>query len=236
MRSTHSIPVTPDRTVAAVHHAGPSDDWLVCCHGFLSDKSRSYERRCERAVEEGYDAVRFDFGGCGDSDGAFVDQTLSSRIADLRAVLDHFDASSYAAFGSSFGAKVAFHAAAVDDRLSAVAGRAPVTYNRTFDAVRAAVERDGVFRYEGGQRLDHRFFDDFAAYPFADVTRTLDSPVALFHGTADESVALADSLEATGAFETGVLLQTFPGERHRFSEAAEARLQQQLFDWLSVST
>ena len=118
--------------------------------------------------------------------------------------------------------------------MSAVAGRAPVTYNRTFDDVRSVVERDGVFRYESGQRLDHRFFDDFAEYPFADVTGALDVPVALFHGTADDSVALADSLRAVGAFDTDVLFQAVPGEGHRFSEAAEARLQQQLFDWLAL--
>ncbi len=70
----HEVPVAGGESIAAVHHEAPSDRWFVCCHGFLSDKSGSHERRCRRAVQEGYNGVRFDFRGCGESDGAFVDQ------------------------------------------------------------------------------------------------------------------------------------------------------------------
>ena len=234
MPTHHRIPVDGDETVDAVVHSAPSDEWLVCCHGFLSDKSGSYESRCLRAVDEGHNAVRFDFRGCGDSDGAFRDQTLGSRIADLRAVLDHFDRDAYAVFGSSFGAKVAFHAAVDDDRIRAVAGRAPVTANGAFDDVRATVAQEGAYQYDTGQTVDHRFFDDLRGYPFDRVTATLDVPVALFHGGADQRVPLSDSLDAAADFETSVLLQTFPAEGHRFSEPAEARLRRQLFDWLAL--
>ena len=74
------------QSVVGVTHPTSGDHWLVFCHGFLSDKSGSYEGRCRRAVESGYNAVRFDFRGCGDSDGSFVDQTLSDKLADLQAV------------------------------------------------------------------------------------------------------------------------------------------------------
>jgi pimeloyl-ACP methyl ester carboxylesterase len=234
MTTHHRIPVDGEETVDAVAHTAESDEWLVCCHGFVSDKSGSYESRCLRAVDEGYNAVRFDFRGCGDSSGEFVDQTLGSRLDDLRAVLDYFERDTYVVFGSSFGAKVAFHAAVADDRIRAVAGRAPVTDNRAFDDVRAVVEREGVYRYDTGQTIDRRFFDDLDRYPFDRVTATLDIPVALFHGGADQHVPLSDSLDAAADFETSVLLQTFPTEGHRFSESAETRLRRQLFDWLAL--
>ena len=234
MATHHRIPVDSGDELDAVAHAASSDAWLVFCHGFVSDKSGSYEGRCRRAVDEGYNAVRFDFRGCGDSDGAFEDQTLSTRIDDLGAVVDYFGAETYAVFGSSFGAKVALHAAVADERLGAVAGRAPVTLNRSFDEVRAVVEREGRFQYDTGHTVDERFVDDLATYPFDQVAATLDVPVALFHGDADRRVPLSDSLDAVAALETGVLLQTFPGEGHRFSEAAESRLRRQLFDWLAL--
>ncbi|NUB93993.1 alpha/beta hydrolase [Haloterrigena sp. SYSU A121-1] len=260
------IAVADGETIAAVHHEAPGDDWIVFCHGFLSDKSGSYERRCRRAVEHGYDAVRFDFRGCGDSDGRFVEQTLSDKLADLRAVLDYFAPPSVVLFGSSFGGKVALHAAVDDERVAAVATRAPVTYDRAFDEYRAIVEREsssrqaagseqregpentsggtarakrdanreGVYEFETGDRIDERFFDDFESYAFGDVVASLSVPVAIFHGREDDSVAVGDSVDAAAALETDVLLEAFATEGHRFSADAESRLLERLFHWLET--
>ncbi len=230
--SRHRIEVADGEHVVAVHHRGPSDRWFVFCHGFLSDKSGSYARRCRRAVDEGYHAVRFDFRGCGEADGSFVDQALSDKLADLAAVVDHFGPASYALFGSSFGGKVAFHAAADDDRVAAVGTRAPVTYNRSFAGYRETVERDGVCEFEDGRRIDGRFFADFDGYPFADVVAGVDVSVAIFHGASDESVPVADSFEAARALGTDVLLEKFDAEGHIFSERAERRMRTRLFAWL----
>jgi pimeloyl-ACP methyl ester carboxylesterase len=230
----HRVPVEGGESVVAVHHSAPSDRWLVCCHGFLSDKSGSYERRCRRAAREGYNAVRFDFRGCGESDGAFRDQTLGDKLADLAAVLAHFEAAPAALFGSSFGGKVALHAATGDDRVVAVATRAPVTYNRALDRYRRVVAADGVCRFDDGRAVDDRFFTALESYPFQRVTDTVDVPVAIFHGTGDDSVAVGDSFDAARALPVDVLLETFAGEGHRFSDRAEAELLSRLFDWLST--
>ncbi|SIS00065.1 alpha/beta hydrolase family protein [Natronorubrum thiooxidans] len=232
--TAHQIPVADGAAVSAIHHEAPGDDWVVFCHGFLSDKRGSYEHRCRRAVEEGYNAVRFDFRGCGESDGRFIDQTLSTKLADLRAVVEHVDPASYVLFGSSFGGKVAFHATIQDPRVDAVVTRAPVTYNRAFEAYRTTVERDGEYRFETGDRIDRRFFEDFETYRFADVEASLDVPVAIFHGRTDDAVDIDDSLEAVARLETDVLLETFTTEGHRFSTPAEARLLERTFHWLET--
>lgn len=212
MTQRHEIAVEDGEAVVGVHHPAPSDRWLVFCHGFLSDKSGSYESRCRRAVREGYSAVRFDFRGCGESEGAFVDQTLGHRLADLAAVLDYFDPASCALFGSSFGGKVAFHTAADDDRIEAVATRAPVTLNRA---------------------LDGRFFADLDRYRFERAADAVDVPVAIFHGASDDSVPVEDSFEAARRLGTDVLVETFADEGHRFSGDAERRMRDRLFGWLS---
>ncbi len=233
MRSEHAISVG-GQTISAVHHPAESDRWLFFCHGFRSDKSGSYESRCERAVAEGYNAVRFDFRGSGDSDGAFVESTLTTRITDLRAVIEHFSPSSYALFGSSFGAKVAFHAAIDTPRPEALVARAPVTYNRTFDTYRKTVETDGSLRFDSDHAIDGRFFEDFDAYEFDAVAEEIDVPVAIFHGTTDTSVPIADSFEAAAALSSDVSLNKYVGEGHRFAEAGERRLREQAFGWLGT--
>ena len=236
MEERQTIPVGDGEAVVAVHHTAASTDWVIHCHGFLSDKSGSYERLCQRAVDEGYNAVRFDFRGCGEADGAFIEQTLSSRIADLRVVVEYFDPETYVLYGSSFGCKTAFHTAIADDRVEAVVGRAPVTYNRCFDTARDVVVKDGVFRYGSDKAIDQRFFDDFDEYPFTDAAATIGVPVALFHGRADETVPVGDTLDAAAELDTNVLVQTLSGEGHIFSEAALERMQTQMYDWLSYVT
>lgn len=235
MPTRHTVPID-DQDLAVVHHDCDAETWLFFCHGFLSDKTGSYEERCERAVREGYDAVRFDFRGSGESDGAFVDQTLGSRIEDLRAVVRYFDPDSFVFFGSSFGAMVAFHAVGdvATDGLEALVARAPVTYNRSFQAYRSLVEESGELRIDDEHAIDGRFFDDIDRHRFETVASAIDVPVAVFHGTEDESVPLADSLDAVAALETDVLFQRYEGEGHRFSAAAERRMRRQVFDWLSV--
>lgn len=246
MPSTHTITVADGESVVAVHHEcekptgqnGETPEWLIFCHGFRSDKSGSYRHRCERAVEEGYDAIRFDFRGSGESDRAFVDATLSTRIADLQAVREYFGPESYALFGSSFGAKVAFHAACkphgTDDRLRAIVGRAPLTYNRAFEVYRELLEEVETLHIDDDHAVDEAFFDDFDRYDFADVAAGIDVPVALFHGRDDNTVPIADSFDAAATLETDVLLQTYDGEGHRFSENAETRLLDQTFGWLKT--
>jgi len=248
MPTRHTLPAADGERVVAVHHApeggdapaGPdgTEPWLVFCHGFLSDKSGSYEGRCRRAASEGYHAVRFDFRGCGEADGDFVDQTLSDKVIDLRTVVSHFDPPSVVLFGSSFGAKVAFHAleelAADGSPVEALAARAPVTDNHTFVEARREVEREGSLTFETGQTVDDRFFTDLEAHPFADAVDTVDCPVLLVHGSEDESVDIADSFEAAAALETDVVLEKVRGEGHRFSEATEERLRARLFAWLAT--
>ncbi|MHC3437851.1 alpha/beta hydrolase family protein [Natrialbaceae archaeon A-gly3] len=235
MARTHTITIDGE-DIEAVHHEADTDEWIVFCHGFLSDKTGSYEYRCERAVEEGVNGVRFDFRGSGDSDGEFREATLTSRLEDLSAVLEYFDPASVVLFGSSFGGKVALHAAggAVDleDRLEAVLTRAPVTYNRAFENYRGVVEAEGDCRFDTGDVIDAEFFADFDTYDFENVADGIDVPVAIFHGRRDESVPLEDSLAAAGELETDVTLEAYAREGHRFSREAEDRLLERVFGFL----
>jgi len=233
----HDISVEGE-DIVAVHHPGPGDQWLVCCHGLVSDKEGTYEGRCERAVAEGYHAVRFDHRGCGEADGDFAEQTLETRMTDLHAVLDYFDPTSVVLFGSSFGGKVAFHVAPERPEVMAVATRAPVTVTDGYpDPGRRQQTGESSEASDSTENspVDQRpFLEALVRHEFGEVQAALSCPVAIFHGREDETVPVEDSLTAIEGLDTDVYFQQYAGEGHRFSRAVESRLREQLFDWLET--
>lgn len=231
MKEKHFIEIGNKEEVAAVHHNTDSDKWIFFCHGFGSNKEGSYEKRARKMVEEGWNAVRFDFRGNGESDGDFIDQGLSSKITDLKAVVEYFDPEKYVLFGSSFGGKVILHAA-TDLEPERVIGRAPVTYNQIMEKYRAVVDNKGEFTHHPGATIDQRFYEDFDKYSFDEVADKLDIPVAIFHGAKDTTVHPENSFKAAEALETDVMIQKLKGEKHSFSESAESYMINQMISWL----
>jgi pimeloyl-ACP methyl ester carboxylesterase len=226
------VPVTDEESVAAVHHPADGERWVLFCHGFGSDKGGSYERRCDDLADAGLDAVRFDFRGVGDSDGAFAASTLSSRIADLRAVAGAFGLDAFAVVGSSFGGCVAVHAAARDPRVTALVLRAPVTDLSRYDDRRREVEREGSWEHPSGHTVDERLFDDAAGYDTAAAAAEVDVPVAVVHGADDETVPPGDSFRFAAELDGEAEVRQVAGEDHRFSAAAEALFRETTRRWL----
>src|SRR6187200_2421224 len=63
---------------------------VIICHGLGGNKVghyRVYVDLAERLVQSGIAVFRFDFRGCGDSEGAFIDMSLQSEVSDaIKAV------------------------------------------------------------------------------------------------------------------------------------------------------
>ncbi|MFB6115211.1 MAG: alpha/beta hydrolase [Candidatus Nanohalobium sp.] len=232
MTEKHFIEVEDGEKVSAVHHGADSDKWIFFCHGYGTDKEGSYEERSKRAAEEGFNAVRFDFRGNGESDGEFIDQSLSSRIRDLKACIDFFEPENIYLFGMSFGGKVAIHATE-DIEVEALTLKSPVTYNSEMDKFREVVKEKGSYTHFDDKTIDERFFEDLDTYAFDDVASDFEGPVAIFHGGDDSTVHFEKSAEATEQFETDVMLYKLEGETHFMTDEAEEKLRDMMFAWLN---
>ena len=95
--------------------APESDFWplVILCHGFLSHKDSSkYKQLAQMFAQESIATVRFDFRGCGDSEGLLAESSVSRRWRDLQKVmargleLDGFDGR-LGLLGSSLGGYLA---------------------------------------------------------------------------------------------------------------------------------
>jgi fermentation-respiration switch protein FrsA (DUF1100 family) len=100
---------------------------FLVLHGFGGNKeSRGAVVIAEQLAEWGYIAMRFDFRGCGESDGEHgrilcLDQVTdtSNAVTYMRSRLD-VDPERIALIGSSFGAAVAIYTGGADSRVAAV--------------------------------------------------------------------------------------------------------------------
>jgi len=94
----------------AVLHTPDTAPWplVILCHGFLSHKDSSKNRQLAQVFgRESIATVRFDFRGCGESEGLLSESSISRRWRDLQSVdLDDFDGR-LGLLGSSLGGYLA---------------------------------------------------------------------------------------------------------------------------------
>jgi uncharacterized protein len=99
---------------------------VVMMHGFGANKNGGPEWLCRQCAAWGYVALRFDFRGCGDSEGTRGRVIPAEEVADARSAVAYLasradvDPAAIALCGSSLGGGVAVQAAAVEPRVAAV--------------------------------------------------------------------------------------------------------------------
>ncbi|MFB6159138.1 MAG: alpha/beta hydrolase family protein [Candidatus Nanohalobium sp.] len=231
MTEEYFIEVENGEEVASAHHEADSDKWIFFCHGYGSDKEGSYVKRAERAVEEDFNAVRLTFRGNSESDGDFIDQSLSSRIKDVKSVVEFFEPEKIFLFGMSFGGKVVLHAAEEFD-VERIVFKSPVLLNREMNKFREVVEEKGSYTHFDDKTIDQRFFDDFDTYSFEEAVKELDMPVAIFQGGSDSTVKFGNTAEAVKDMDTEVMLRRFEGETHFMTDEADEKLLEEMFWFL----
>jgi fermentation-respiration switch protein FrsA (DUF1100 family) len=89
----------------------------IACHGLgASKESEKYLLLGREFPVAGFALARFDFRGCGESDGSYADSTVSGRVRDLQTVLGFLAGhpeldGRFGLLGSSLGGFVALFAA-----------------------------------------------------------------------------------------------------------------------------
>lgn len=97
-------PSPKERPRLAYHHTPGSGPTIVFLSGYASDMAGTKAVTLEAwAKSEGRAFLRFDYGGCGQSEGAFEDQTLVDWRDDVLAMLDALIEDGAILVGSSMG-------------------------------------------------------------------------------------------------------------------------------------
>jgi alpha-beta hydrolase superfamily lysophospholipase len=108
---------------------------VLFCHGLAGHKigkHRMYVILAELLAKRGIASLRFDFRGCGDSEGNFGDMTLEGQLEDTEAAFQflvkqpHINPNNIGIFGRSFGGAIAIMAAHRFSNIKSIALWAPV--------------------------------------------------------------------------------------------------------------
>lgn len=194
---------------------------VVTCHGFLSSKdSKKYVRIEREFTRNGIGVLRFDFRGCGDSEGRFEDTTLSGRISDLEAILDFLEphTDSIGLFGSSLGGCVAALTSR-DKRVEAtVVLSTPFYLTELFSQYAKSFEEKGY--YETPEfRIKKEFWDDLQTYQPEKAAQEV-SHLLVIHGDSDELIPVRHAKGMYRLASEPKRLEIIKNADHRFTDPA----------------
>ena len=196
---------------------------VVIGHGLTSDRERPWSAGLSRALAaRGLASVRVAFSGNGDSEGRFVDSTISKEVADLGAVLDALETNGHEPVGyvgHSMGAAVGVLRGATDLRVRALVSLAGMVHTKEF------VERMFGHLSPGEPMLDkpHCPFgealrDDLRAIDtVVDRAGAIEVPWLLVHGTADDVVPVGHGRDMAAAAAERARLVELDDVDHSFT-------------------
>lgn len=177
---------------------------IIMVHGFTGQRieaHRLFVRAARAMAAAGIAVLRFDCRGSGESEGEFVDMTISGEIADARTALDwlaarpEVDAGRLGVLGLSLGGCVAACLAGSDPRVKALALWAPAAYmpiagNAALGSPDAAEQMASQGWVDlGGNRLGRAFVLDLPNIQPLAAARRYRGPALVVYGTCDQSLA-----------------------------------------------
>lgn len=205
---------------------------VIIFHGFTGHKMESHFSfvKLSRLLEKsGIASVRFDFGGSGESDGDFVDMTISKELLDAKTILDYVKTLDYVdinrigVVGLSMGGAVASMLAG--DRkedicalcLWAPAGNMlELILNGPYKDKIAEIEQNGYIDL-GGLLLGLDFINDLKSIDIYEKASSYDKNVLILHGDSDKTVPVSASEKFLEIYEKRGCLHIVQGGDHTFN-------------------
>ena len=217
---------------------------VVAGHCFTCSRHTGILRRvCDELSKIGFDVLRFDFSGNGQSQGGFKHSTWSKQILEMEAainVMKDRGADWIGLVGHSLGAAIALLTARKIDSIAAVcrlAGRtrsSRPTYFLT-PAQQETLTTNGQVEFTSRGRkltITQAFFDDADSHDLVAATRSLTIPMLVVHGDQDEIIPVSEAYLAQDANPKRVKLFVVEGGDHMFSRPThQQHVGQTVADW-----
>jgi hypothetical protein len=189
----------------------PAVLWLHGFAGHRIESRRLFVEGARRLAAAGFASLRIDFRGCGESDGDFLDTTITTMVQDAREALAALrahpavDPDAVAVLGFSLGATIACQLAD-DERLGGLLLWSPVVFpvpifaRMGLYAAHPELQRQGWVD-GGGMRVGRAFLHELAALDPLSTLADWRRPLLVLWGTEDtvatpeNAAALVEEIE-----------------------------------------
>lgn len=214
--------------LAAVLHSPKkkTDKCVIFCHGFTGSKEH-WKQECDRVEELGLAGFRFDFSGCGESEGDFAKMSYSSEVDDLVSAIDLMQKQGFKSIGvlgHSFGGAVVILASAKDPRIAAVIATAPTVFPNAKMLAKYAKEHKNV-------TMSPQFFEGVKQLDVVSAAKKRSCPLFIISGTADDVVPVEQSKKLFAEAQGPKELKLIEGAGHNF-EGHESEFVGVALEWM----
>lgn len=193
-------------TLAAIYEGeNKNNPVVVLCHGYGSSKDKeSTKGLAEKLRSKGLCVYRFDFTGCGESEGKLGQLTPDQGQDDLQSAVKDLCRKDFALYGSSFGGYTSLIYASQNPVL-ALGLKAPVS------------DYPAVMRAKGNEKENRAldFTEEAYKYDVYKLAKNITAATLIVHGDADTDVPLAQSQKLLKSLASADKeLKILPGAGH----------------------
>ena len=221
-------------------HAGESrsDFIAIIGHGVTGNKDRPFILALAEGLETaGVPTLRMSFTGNGDSEGQFVDCTISKETEDLGSVIDAVGERKICYIGHSMGGAVGVKRTSSDSRIDALISLAGMVHTQEFAQREFGEETpdEGCMWEEESCPLSSTYMNDMASLnSLADLGAQINVPWLLVHGTEDDVVPIVDSKDIIAKATNAPEFFQIAGADHVFSDDALPAMVAKVVEWVKA--
>jgi len=225
----------------------PSGRCIIIGHCFTCSRHTRVLQQLGRDLAAArFTVLRFDFSGNGQSEGAFIDSSLSKHIEEMKTAVAFLSDNSGARWiglaGHSLGGNIALLATARVKNVQAVcllasrvSGMKPIHFLSRQQQAELAQRGRVAFTSRGRSlELSKDFFADADNYDMAKAIGSFKKPLLIIHGDRDEIIPVDEALQAHKRNPTTITLEVIAEADHMFSKEDHRRqVAATVVDWFA---
>lgn len=230
-----------------LEQVGDGSEVVIIVHGYSSSKDNAnISAVAAELSSRGMSSFRIDLSGCGESEGKFEEQTITSAADDVVCAIKFMEKrfKEVSLFGSSAGG-LASMAAYLKHPVKRMALKAPVSDYPSQRLRKYGQKYLDLWKEQGYNyftktdktkvKVNYSFYEDSKKHVMLNKAKQIKCPVLIIHGTKDESVPIEDSRKLAKELPNAELIE-LEGENHKLSVTGSAAKANKMFgEWFANS-